>query len=237
MINPWNKIVEVRTQTGLSQAEFAKSLGYSKGYIANIETERTKPSRRFLEAICHKYAVSMDWLFQDSQILDLIESNKQNADPDLIFAYAFTQAGIDEGEKYLKKLLKERQCIFVDAAGKTLHQLFKTILNKKGRTGDLLRVLIDMMLTQEVILMIKNMSSSKISESGSHIKSIFKVLDDASYYYDRMGEGWAKHEHSQIPKSSLIVLDFPSYLEKNMQSGFGYYAFPIYIGEKRGHNK
>lgn len=68
-----------------------------------------------------------------------------------------------------------------------------------------------MLLNQEIILIIKNMSLSQIPRSGDTIRSVFKIMDDAS---------------SQS-KSSLILLDFPSYLEKNMQS-FGDYVVPIH---------
>lgn len=59
------KIKEIRTNKNLSQEKFGKLLGYSKGYIANIETGRTKPSRRFLEAIQKKCGVSIDSLINE----------------------------------------------------------------------------------------------------------------------------------------------------------------------------
>ena len=80
------KILGIRADANLSREKFAKSLGYSKSYIADIETGRTKPSRKLLEAIGRVYGVSIDWLLSDSQILDIIEANKKTKNPNLIFA-------------------------------------------------------------------------------------------------------------------------------------------------------
>jgi len=49
----------------MSQDAFSESLGYSKGYIADIERGRTKPSRNLLEKIQEKYNISIDWLLFD----------------------------------------------------------------------------------------------------------------------------------------------------------------------------
>ncbi len=46
----------------MSQNDFSKSIGYSRGYIADIEKGRTKPSRNLLEKIQEKYNISIDWL-------------------------------------------------------------------------------------------------------------------------------------------------------------------------------
>ena len=45
MTDSSKKIKQIRVNLNLSQDNFAKSLGFSKGYIADIESGRTKPSR------------------------------------------------------------------------------------------------------------------------------------------------------------------------------------------------
>lgn len=222
-----NKILEIRVDSNLSRERFAKSLGYSKSYVADIETGRTKPSRRFLEKISSVRGVSIDWLLSESTILDLIEANKITEDPDLIFTYAFTQKGIDRAEKYLKELLANKKFIFIDASGiKSLYQFLKKLINTDGNSGQLWYKLEDIMLNQEVVLIIKNISLSKIYRSGYFIKDIFKIMDDA-WEVNKSGDD-VELEH-RMPPSTLIILDFPSYLEKNMDT-FGYYAVPIYMG-------
>jgi len=44
------------------RAKFAKILGFSAAYVADIENGRSKPSRALLQAISEKYNVSIDWL-------------------------------------------------------------------------------------------------------------------------------------------------------------------------------
>lgn len=224
------KLIKLRAQASLSREKFAKSLGYSKSYLTDIETGRTKPSRRFLEAVGRVCGVSIDWLISDSKILDLIEANKKTSDPRIIFVYSFTQRGLDDAEKTLRELLADRIYILADVSGaKTVPQFIKKILNEEGKTGDLWRKLENILLNEEIVLIIKNISLSKIPSSGYHIRSIFKIMDDA-WDVEGIRKKIEKGNHStmvhKMPPSSLIVLDFPSYLEKNMKS-FGYYACPI----------
>lgn len=226
-----NKILEIRVDLNLSREKFAKSLGYSKSYVADIETGRTKPSRRFLEKISSVCGVSIDWLLSESTILALIEANKITENPDLIFTYAFTQKGIDGAEKRLKEILADRNYLLVDARGvKSTAQFMKRIYNKEN---DPRKIKIQLwerleyaMLYDEVVLIVKNLSLSEISDSGDLIRSIFKIMDDA---WDKEASKKAKTLITLNTQSSLIVLDFPSYLEKNVGS-FGYYAIPIYMG-------
>ncbi|MBE3574571.1 MAG: helix-turn-helix transcriptional regulator [Firmicutes bacterium] len=45
-----------------SQAAFAQALGFSQGYIADVERGRTKPSIELLRAINVKYNASIEWI-------------------------------------------------------------------------------------------------------------------------------------------------------------------------------
>ena len=46
----------------LTQEAFARTLGCSPTYIADVERGRTKPSLELLRAISEKYAISVDWI-------------------------------------------------------------------------------------------------------------------------------------------------------------------------------
>ena len=219
------KIKGIRIEEGVSQQVFAKSLGYSKGYVADIETGRTRPSRKFFEVLQQKYSISIDWLVSDNRIVDLVEANKATENPNILFLYDFTQEGIDNAAKILRDLFCFKKYIIVDAAGsRTDNQLLQKIVHKKGQSRELWAQIEKMMRDDEIILIIKNISLSRISKSGLWILDIFKIMDDA-WEIKRIGDKVVT-EH-KMPKSSLIVLDFPSYLEKNMEN-FGYYAIPIY---------
>jgi transcriptional regulator with XRE-family HTH domain len=208
------KIKQIRTNLNLSQDNFAKSLGFSKGYIADVESGRTKPSRNLLEVIFQRYGISIDWLFLKNRLLFLMETLQTT----FIFAYAFSREGLDHCDRMLKEFLKDRTYIFVDALGiRSPNRLLKRILNEEGTTEELWAKLIFMFLTEEVVLIIKNMSLSKIPRSGDWIYSIFKLGADQ---IARMAE---PNKISKLPRNTLIIIDYPSYLEKNMDT-FGVYV-------------
>ncbi|MDD5451501.1 MAG: helix-turn-helix transcriptional regulator [Desulfovibrionales bacterium] len=224
------KIKEIRAKNKLSQEKFAKAIGYSKGYLADVESGRTKPSRGMLEAIQRVYGTSIDWLLSENQIFYLIEENKNPEVPQhIIFVYAFTQQGIDRSEEILRDVLANTKYIFVDASGiKSGYQFLKKIFNVEGTTQQLWDEQLEpMMLNEEGVLIIKNMSLSKIPDSGGLIRSIFKIMDDAR---EKRHEGTRLIMVRKKTKFSLIILDYPSYVEKNMI--FGNYAIPVYLLSK-----
>ena len=214
-----DKIKSVRVQKGLSQNKLAELIGFSQSYIADIESGRTPPSRNFLSALQIKTGVSLDWLMMEHQVLELIEANKHTENPNLIYVFAFTAEGLDESQEIFLDLLAGKNCLFVDAAGiRTPRRFLIKTLGKEGISHDLWEDLELMLLEQEVILIIKCMSISGIPSSGGMVRSIFKIMDDA---WER---GAFRHK---MPKSSLVLIDYPSYLEKNMT--FGFYAVPVYL--------
>lgn len=220
------KVTSVRTKHNLSQAKFAEKLGFSQGYISDVESGRAKPSRNLLDAISTVYGISIDWLMQEHQIAKMIEANKNTSDPDILFLYAFTQDGIDGAEIEVKKQLTNYNCLSIDASGiKSGLQFLKKLLNEEGNQSKLWKRLKDMLLNEGVVVIIKNMSKSKIPSSGGYIRSFFKILDDA-WDIENASEQEMPHK---MPPSTIIVLDFPSYLEKNMEN-FGFYVAPIYVG-------
>jgi transcriptional regulator with XRE-family HTH domain len=56
------RIKDFRNRQGLNQREFAKKLGYSYGYIADLERGRQKPSREFLEKLRYIFGMSGDYI-------------------------------------------------------------------------------------------------------------------------------------------------------------------------------
>jgi SOS-response transcriptional repressor LexA len=57
------RIKRLRQAKGLSQKEFADSLGIVQGYLSCIERGKKIPSHTFLMALCHVYGVNEGWLF------------------------------------------------------------------------------------------------------------------------------------------------------------------------------
>jgi transcriptional regulator with XRE-family HTH domain len=52
----------LREKTGLSQKDFAQTIGLSHTVIAEIERGAREPSRKVMVALSEKYNISLDWL-------------------------------------------------------------------------------------------------------------------------------------------------------------------------------
>ena len=235
------RIALQRTRFGLTQKEFAKKIGYSQSYLAEIESGKVKPSRNFLEAVSRVFNMSIDALLTDSTIVDAIDAHRGTENPDIIFLYAFAQAEIDDIENLLRTVLAGRKLIIIDARGlKTWGQLLKAITGKEDKQLELSNVLKSMLLDEEIMLVLKNLSLSELPKKdiGFYVRDIFKIMDDA---WLRKGkdedfeEGKLKHIK---PKSALILLDFPSFLERYYNE-IAYYTIAIYpkhdlISESQG---
>jgi repressor LexA len=58
------RIRQARLTLGLTQKEFATSLGIVQGFLSGIETGRKTPSDTLLIALTHTYGMNPDWLAQ-----------------------------------------------------------------------------------------------------------------------------------------------------------------------------
>lgn len=56
------QIKELRKLLGLSQEEFGKKLGVTRGAITNIELNKTEPKPLFVELICEVFDVNKEWI-------------------------------------------------------------------------------------------------------------------------------------------------------------------------------
>jgi transcriptional regulator with XRE-family HTH domain len=56
------RIKEVRTRLKMTQKDFGDKLGVSRDVIANIECDRVKPQKMFIQLLCATFSVNQDWL-------------------------------------------------------------------------------------------------------------------------------------------------------------------------------
>lgn len=56
------RIKDLRKALKLSQDEFGRKLGVTRGAITNIELNKTEPKPLFVKHICEVFDVSEDWL-------------------------------------------------------------------------------------------------------------------------------------------------------------------------------
>lgn len=56
------RIAKVRSDTRISQKEFAEELGLTRNFISLVECGKKKPSERTISDICRKFGVRKEWL-------------------------------------------------------------------------------------------------------------------------------------------------------------------------------
>ncbi len=61
-IHTGHRIKEIRQLKGLTQKEFADSLGIVQGFLSGLERGKKFPSDTLLIALCHLYEINEDWL-------------------------------------------------------------------------------------------------------------------------------------------------------------------------------
>ena len=220
-------IQKLRKDNGLTQAQLGEKIGYSRSYVKDVESGRTEASRRFLVNMSEAFNISINSLLNVDPILKLIDQNRGHENPGIPFLMGFTQDEIDKIESYLKEILADKEVLFVDGAlCNSVIQLLTAMTGEKGNRWVLFQKLEKRLLNpnSEIMLVVKNLSQSKMKNKNKagHLRDVFKILDDA----------WVPDEDRKNlvhlkPKSCLIVIDFPSFLESSY-SDIGHYAIPIY---------
>lgn len=56
------RIKQIRKALNLSQDDFGKKLGVTRGVITNIELNKTEPKPLFIKLICETFEVNEDWV-------------------------------------------------------------------------------------------------------------------------------------------------------------------------------
>ena len=72
------RIKQLRRAKGLTQKEFADSLGIVQGYLSGIERGKKIPSYTLLMALCFVYGVSKEWLSggKDADFAQALQPNE-----------------------------------------------------------------------------------------------------------------------------------------------------------------
>lgn len=69
-MDPGKKIKKFRESKGLRQDEFAVAIGYSQGFLSEIERGAKPVSRHFLEQIMQVYGISADYILSTDKDLE-----------------------------------------------------------------------------------------------------------------------------------------------------------------------
>lgn len=62
----FEKLKLIRKANNLTQAEFANSIGISRGNLANIELGNVEPTQLFINCVSLMYNVDKNWLLDDT---------------------------------------------------------------------------------------------------------------------------------------------------------------------------
>lgn len=212
MLGPNKQIIALRHKLKLSQEDFAKEIGYSQSYVKDIEINRVKPSRQFLEAINSRFGISVDKI-----LVGL--GNKVENTRSYIHGHGFIYL-FDFVEENLKTALEEvvqafqnnpLPLVVADAKNKTMNQILSILKDEKERVRKLWD---ESGFTRKynvrgyILFILKNISLSKVN------KKAYFLLD----FYHKTGKS-----------GDIIIIDRASFLEANYNI-LAKYMYPIYIG-------
>ena len=71
------RIKAVRLALGISQEEFGKRLGVTRGAITTIELNKVEPKPLFVDLICREFNVNEDWLKNGAEPMFLQRSRNE----------------------------------------------------------------------------------------------------------------------------------------------------------------
>lgn len=103
------RIKEVRKSLGLSQEEFGRRLGVTRGAITNIEFNKVEPKPFFIELLCREFHVSYDWLITGEG--EMFEDLPETAIDELANAYQLDDMDKKIVSAYLALNEQERETI------------------------------------------------------------------------------------------------------------------------------
>lgn len=118
------RIKEVRLALGLSQDDFAKRLGFTRGVITNIELRRAEIKPRLLDLICREFNVNPYWLETGS-------GEMFNAVDDVEKAVSFYMSALkggNEADDNFKKVFVAELAGVLDALGPAGWQAVKQMI-------------------------------------------------------------------------------------------------------------
>jgi transcriptional regulator with XRE-family HTH domain len=214
-----DQIANIRSLLNISQEAFAKSIGYSRSYVKDIESGRVKPSRAFLEALTSKYGVSADAMLSGFglQINAGLHANFLTSEGGFIYLYDFTDLGLDMAEQELIKFFVDTGKKFIIIDGREIKG-FREFFNKLSESQKLDRNLpFGVSFIQQCTWNLDFIVLKRFSESSIKGKA-WRIYIDL---------------HSHCRPAGLIVLDKPSYLEKYAEYLY-HRAFPIHFKDTFG---
>ena len=99
-----DKLKLIRKTNEMTQAEFAESIGISRGNLANIERGIVKPTQIFINCVSLMYHVDKNWLLDDTN--DDLSSLNGNANIPSLITDKYNQLD-DDYKKFIENQINE----------------------------------------------------------------------------------------------------------------------------------
>lgn len=97
------RIKQLRKALGLSQDEFGRRLGVTRGAITNIELNKTEPKPLFVGLLCREFNASYEWLTTgDGEMFEAL--------PAVLLDEVAQQYNLDEMDKRILQSYLELPC-------------------------------------------------------------------------------------------------------------------------------
>lgn len=119
-----DRLKQLRRALGLSQDEFARRLGLTRGAITNIELDKVPPKPLLIDLICDVFGAQKEWLLtgegemlkprsRDDQIMDFVASAMSGESDNFRRRLLSVLARLDEDqwgllERYVRELAGTR---------------------------------------------------------------------------------------------------------------------------------
>lgn len=123
------RLKQLRKALGLSQDEFSRRLGLTRGAITNIELDKVQPKPLLIDLICEVFGARKEWLLtgdgamlkpksRDDQIMDFVAETMSGESDNFRRRLLSVLARLDEGQwELLERYVKELAGASPDAAG------------------------------------------------------------------------------------------------------------------------
>lgn len=114
-----DRIKAIRKETGLTQTQFAESIGLSRIYITQCETGVINPSSRAIRDICRLYRINEEWLLngtgemhpvlsRNQQIAEFVNDAMEGADDDIRKIILQAATNLDEEDwKAITRIIRK----------------------------------------------------------------------------------------------------------------------------------
>lgn len=203
-----DQILYLRSLLNMTQEQFANQLSYSRSYLRDIENGKVKPSRRFLEALSSKFGVSSESFLSDlgGRVASSLNGIHNFPEPKYVYIYAFTDRDVEKAEHALRLILEKHESLFLDGREiKSNVHLLSQLTGEKGVGYKLYEKFQEICFEKRRTIVIKNYSESSIKGDGKYLTLIelTKIIHGSLH--------------------DLIIIDKPSFLEKNYEY-LGHYA-------------